>query len=106
VDDLIVGAKGRSTGTDMGTKGINGQVQEHINLVKSILGEGPYINHGMQVAESTMTCIMARESGYSGQRITWEQIMNSQQDLQPKAFDYKLEMTPPPLPVPGQYKFI
>jgi predicted dehydrogenase len=106
VADLIVGTKGRSTGTDLGTKGINGQVQEHINLVKSILGQGPYINHGMQVAESTMTCIMARESGYSGQRITWEQIMNSQQDLQPKAFDYRLEMTPPPLPVPGQYKFI
>jgi hypothetical protein len=32
--------------------------------------------------------------------------MNSRQDLQPKAFDYKLAMEAPPLPVPGQYKFI
>jgi hypothetical protein len=33
-------------------------------------------------------------------------ILNSKQDLQPKAFDYKLEMEMPPLPVPGEYKFI
>ena len=67
---------------------VNPQVQEHINLVKSIRGEGPYINQGIAVAESTMTCIMARESAYSGIEITWDMIMNSKQDLQPKAFDY------------------
>ncbi|MCS7315053.1 MAG: Gfo/Idh/MocA family oxidoreductase [Bryobacteraceae bacterium] len=105
VNDLIVGTKGRSTGNDLGTKGINGQVQEHIDMVKSILGEGPYINHGMAVAESTMTCIMARESAYSGQEITWEMIMNSQQDLTPKEFGYDVKMEPPPLPRPGAYKF-
>jgi predicted dehydrogenase len=106
VDDLIVGTKGRSDGTDLGTKGINSLVQEHINMVKSILGEGPYLNHGMAVAESTMTCIMARESAYSGLEITWDMIMKSQQDLQPKAFGYDLKMEAPPLPVPGQYKFV
>ncbi len=105
VDDLIVGTKGRSNGRDMGTKGINGQVQEHIDMVRSILGEGPYINHGMAVAESTMTCIMARESAYSGQEITWEMIMNSQQDLMPKEFGYEVKMEAPPLPQPGTYKF-
>ena len=106
VEDLIVGTKGRSTGTDLGTKGINGQVQEHINMVKSILGEGPYINQGMAVAESTMTCIMARESAYSGLEITWDMIMASQQDLMPKAFGYNEKMEAPPLPAPGQYKFV
>ncbi len=104
--DLIVGSKGRTDGHDLGSRGINGQVQEHINLIKSIRGEGPYINQGMPVAESTMTCIMARESAYSGQQITWEQIMASQQDLMPKAFDYKLKMGEPLLPVPGVYKFV
>ncbi len=106
VDDLIVGTKGRSTGNDLGTKGINGQVQEHIDMVKSILGEGPYVNHGMAVAESTMTAIMGRESAYSGREITWDQIMASQQDLMPKAFGYNLRLEAPPLPVPGQYKFV
>jgi myo-inositol 2-dehydrogenase/D-chiro-inositol 1-dehydrogenase len=58
------------------------------------------------VAEGTMTCIMAREAAYSGQEITWDRIMNSKQDLQPKQFDYKLKMDVPPLPVPGRYKFV
>jgi len=81
-------------------------VQEHIEMIKSITGAGPYINQGMRVAESTMTAIMARESAYSGMKITWDMIMASKQDLQPKEGDYKLQMEPIPLPVPGVYKFI
>jgi predicted dehydrogenase len=103
--NTVVGTKGQSDGTDMGSKGMDPYVQEHIKLVASIRGDGPYLNDGVQVAESTLTCIMARESAYSGIEITWEQAMASQQDLQPKAFDYKLAMDVPPVPVPGQYKF-
>jgi len=106
VSDLIVGTKGRSTGTDLGSKGINSQVQEHINLVDSILGRGPYINLSQPIAESTLTCIMARESAYSGMAITWDQILNSKQDLMPTQFGYDVKMDPAPLPVPGQYKFV
>jgi hypothetical protein len=90
---------------DMGPKGEDPYVQEHIALVKSIRGQGPYINDGMAVAESTMTCIMARESAYSGQELTWDQMMASTLDLQPKAFDYDMKLDVPPLPVPGEYKF-
>jgi predicted dehydrogenase len=104
--DDIVGTKGRTNGLDLGSKGENPYVQEHINLVRSIRGEIPYINAGFAVAESTLTCIMARESAYSGREITWDMIMNSKQDLQPKAFDYDMKMTMPPRPVPGEYKFI
>jgi len=106
VDDLIVGTKGRSSGHDLGSKGINPYVQEHIDMVKSITGAGPYINQGMQVAENTMTAIMARESAYSGMKITWDMIMGSQQDLQPKEFGYKTKIEAAPLPVPGTYKFV
>jgi predicted dehydrogenase len=105
-DDMVVGTKGRSNGKDMGSPGTPAYVQEHINMVKSIRGEMPYINQGIMMAESTLTCIMARESAYSGQQITWEQAMASQLDLQPKAFDYKLKMEPGEVPVPGKYKFI
>ena len=75
-------------------------------MVASIRGDGPYINHGMTIAESTLTCIMARESAYSGLEITRDMIIKSQQDLQPKAFEYDKKMEVPPLPVPGQYKFV
>ncbi len=106
VSDLIVGTKGRTTGTDLGTKGISAYVQEHIDMVDSILGRGPYINQSIPIAESTLTCIMARESAYSGMAITWDQIMNSKQDLMPKSFGYNEKMPEVPLPVPGQYKFV
>ena len=45
--------------------------------------------------------IMGREAAYSGQEITWDMMMNSKLDLQPKQFDYDLKMDIPPLPVPG-----
>ena len=106
VSDLIVGSKGRSNGMDLGGKGINPYVQEHIDMLKSITGAGPYINQGMQVAEATMTAIMGREAGYSGMKITWDMIMASKQDLQPKQFEYKQKMDVPALPVPGIYKFV
>jgi predicted dehydrogenase len=106
VSDMIVGAKGRSTGLDLGSKGISAYVQEHIDMVDSILGRGPYVNQSAAIAESTLTCIMARESAYSGQAITWEQIVNSKQDLMPREFGYQNTMTPTPLPVPGEYKFV
>src|SRR6266446_1344956 len=105
ISELVVGSKGRTNCKNMGTKGEDPYVQEHIDMVKSIRGQGPYINHGMTVAESTMTCIMARESAYSGQKITWDEMMNSQLDLFPKAFGYEMPMDVPPLPVPGVYKF-
>jgi predicted dehydrogenase len=106
VSDLIVGTKGRSTGTDLGAKGINAYVQEHIDMVNSIQGRAPYVNQAMAIAESTLTCVMARESAYSGAAITWDQIMNSQQDLMPREFSLNLKMDEPPLPVPGTYKFV
>jgi len=52
VSELVVGSKGRSTCNDMGTKGENPYVQEHMDMVKSIRGQGPYINQAMTVAET------------------------------------------------------
>jgi hypothetical protein len=75
-------------------------------MVDSILGRKPYINQSIPIAESTLTCIMARESAYSGMAITWDEIMNSKQDLMPENFGYDLKTEPTPLPVPGQYKFV
>jgi hypothetical protein len=59
----------------------------------------------MAVAESTMTCLMGREAAYSGQKVTWDMMLNSALDLLPKTFDYKAAVPVPPLPVPGVYKF-
>lgn len=107
ISETVVGSKGKSNAHDMSTgERTLPYVAEHTAMLRSIRGDGPYVNHGMTVAESTMTCIMGRESAYSGLEITWDQIMASQLDLLPKAFDYDLKMEVPPLPVPGTYKFV
>ena len=57
-------------------------------------------------ADSKMTRILACESAYSGQEITWEQMMASQLDLMPKTFDDDLMREASPLPVPGEDKLL
>ncbi len=118
ISERVVGSRGSSNCHDLGS--VTGQdartkfknpldnpyVREHMALVSSIRGDGPYINHAMRVAESTLTCIMGREAAYSGLEITWDMMMQSHQDLQPKAFGYDLSMGIPPRPIPGEYKFV
>jgi hypothetical protein len=99
-------ARGASSPPESWPPSINPYVQEHINMIRSIRGDGPYLNYSLPIAESTLTAIMGRESAYSGQEITWDQIVNSQLDLMPKAFGYDVKMDPAPLPVPGTYKFV
>ncbi len=105
INEIVAGSKGRMTLNQ--TKGGPGYVNEHTKLYKSIRGDGPYINETQEVAESTLTCIMGRESAYSGLKITWDMIMNSKQDLMPKPpYDYKGANAVPPFPKPGEYKFV
>ncbi len=111
VSELLVGTKGRidtSTAEFRHSGGANDlpYVQEHIDLVNSILGKGPHVNEAMTVAETTMTCIMGREAAYSGREITWDMMMNSQQDIVPKNMSMDASIPVPPLPVPGEYKFV
>jgi hypothetical protein len=49
--------------------------------------------------------IMGRESAYTGQRLLWQQAMDSQQNLTPA----KYEWGPAPVPavaMPGKTKFV
>jgi predicted dehydrogenase len=108
VGEIIAGTKDRVAFDykNYNQQAVNPYEAEHRALVRSITGEGPYVNHAMMIAESTLTCIMGRESAYSGLEITWDMILNSKQDLQPKEFGNDVKMEEMPLPVPGQYKFV
>lgn len=101
VAEYVVGTKGKSNCCDMSEGGgRNPYVQEHIDLILSIIGKGPYYNEGMQVAESTMTAIMGRESAYSGLRLTWDDMMKSELNLMPKNLSLDPSAKNPPRPVP------
>ena len=40
------------------------------------------------MAKSTLLAIMGRMATYTGQAITWEQAMNSKEDLTPPKYDW------------------
>ena len=79
-------------------------IQEHMNLQAAIRGEDPYLNEGRRIAESTLTAIMGREAAYTGKVITFEDALNSDQDLMPEVMEFA-EMRKPGVPVPGRTKF-
>ena len=107
VNELVVGTRGRSTVRDLGTPSqTSPYVQEHIDMVASMNGTGPYKNQALAVAYSTMTAIMGRESAYAGIEVTWDMVMNSKQNLIPENPSLEGEHEVPELPRPGEYEFI
>jgi predicted dehydrogenase len=97
----VVGTKGRSNCTNLGQGGMNGQIQEHIDLVNSITGKGPYLNEGVQVAEATMTAIMGRMAGYTGQVQVWTKALGSDLSIVPAELDFSKPYPVGPIPAPG-----
>ena len=78
---------------------------EHDALFASIRQSKP-INDGDRMATSTMLAIMGRMAAYTGQLVTWEQAMNSQERLFPEQLDWKGSMPVTPMPRPGVTKLL
>ncbi|OGG05599.1 MAG: oxidoreductase [Candidatus Glassbacteria bacterium RIFCSPLOWO2_12_FULL_58_11] len=112
IGEYIVGSKG--TGDTLSERNIlrgasawryrgeevNPYVQEHTDLIASIRTGKP-LNESQDVAESTMTAILGRQSCYTGKEITWEAIMASTLDYTPPKYEFgPLAMRP--VPMPGQ----
>lgn len=78
---------------------INPYVQEHTDLVASIRSGKPY-NELKDVAESTLTAILGREAAYTGQEITWDEILDADQALMPPQVAFG-PLDVPPVAMPG-----
>lgn len=78
----------------------NPYVEEHRELYNAMTG-GKTINEGRQVAESTLTAIMGRMSSYSGQEVTWDTALNSQESLVPQKLEFG-DCEVPPVAKPGK----
>ena len=50
--------------------------------------------------------IMGRMAAYTGQEVTWEQALNSQEKLVPDQFDWKMKLDITPMAVPGLTKLV
>jgi predicted dehydrogenase len=78
--------------------------QEHDELFASIRNGKP-INDGVWMAHSTLMAVMARMAAYSGQAITWEQALNSQEELKPASYGWAEAPPICKVAVPGITKF-
>jgi myo-inositol 2-dehydrogenase / D-chiro-inositol 1-dehydrogenase len=77
---------------------------EHDELFASIR-KGEPINHGEWMSHSTLISIMGRMAAYTGQIVTWEQALNSEERLGPETFDWHVKVPVPPVAMPGVTKF-
>lgn len=77
---------------------------EHDELFASIRNNQP-INNGRYMAHSTLLAIMGRMATYTGQKITWEQALNSKEDLTPKKYEWG-PISTPEVAMPGVTKFV
>ncbi len=60
---------------------------EHDELFAGIRKSQP-LNNGEYMAKSTLLAIMGRMATYTGQEVTWEEALNSKQDLSPEKYEW------------------
>lgn len=79
--------------------------REHDILFASIRKAQP-LNDGKRMATSTLLAMMGRMAAYTGQQITWDQALNSQEKLFPDHLDWNGTHEVPKRAEPGITKFI
>lgn len=78
---------------------------EHNELFASIR-KGEPINDGVWMSQSTMMAIMGRTAAYTGQEITWEQAMASEEKLVPDPLTWDMKLPPAPMAMPGRTRLV
>lgn len=113
VTEHLHGTKGRCdaggyriNGTPVLTKDQDKQstdpyVQEHTDLIQSIRAGKP-INELKNVAESTLTAILGRMSAYTGKEVSWDQALNSKEELMPAKLEWDMTLPVPPAALMGK----
>lgn len=90
----------------------NGQVQEHVDFLNSIVADKP-LNDTQYVVDTTLTAIMGRISAYTGQMVRWTDLTSPgaayyDLKLSPTAEDFETgNVVAPPegvVPIPGSDK--
>ncbi len=116
-EDFVMGTKGQAKVLDHSITGENAWSyprdkkkndpdmydQEHVELFASIKAGQP-INNGLYMSYSTLLAIMGRMATYTGQEITWEMAMNSQENLTPERYEWG-DIQVPEVAMPGKTKF-
>ena len=78
---------------------------EHDELFASIRNGKP-INDGIWMAHSTLMALMGRMAAYTGKEVTWDEAMNSEQQLVPDNLTWDMDLPIRPMAMPGITKIV
>jgi len=84
----------------------NDMYQHEHDVLFASIRKGQPLNDGKRMATSTLLAMMGRMAAYTGQQLTWEQALNSQEVIFPVDLDWKGSRPPVVMPIPGKTKFI
>ena len=96
---------GKNTWTWAGTTPYDMYQREHDVLFASVRKNQP-INDGERMATSTLLAMMGRMAAYTGEQLTWDQALNSQESIFPAKLDWNGALPVAPRPMPGVTKFV
>jgi len=80
--------------------------QKEHDLLFASIRKGQPMNDGKRLATSTLLAIMGRMAAYTGQQVTWDQALNSQERLMPEHLDWKGSHEVKPRAEPGITKLL
>jgi myo-inositol 2-dehydrogenase / D-chiro-inositol 1-dehydrogenase len=78
---------------------------EHDALFESIR-KGQPIDNSERMAISTLAGIMGRMAAYTGEEVTWEHMLKSQEALFPKPLTWDMKLPIAPMAVPGKTRLV
>jgi predicted dehydrogenase len=116
VTDYVMGTEGIFSNGRLATQGITGKTNwkytgpnrdmyqvEHDELFAAIRAGKP-VNDGVSMAHSTLMAIMGRMAAYTGQVVTWDRALNSNEVLVPEKLDWDAPRPVAARAIPGQTK--
>lgn len=68
--------------------------------------KGTPINDSERMARSTLVGLMGRMAAYTGEEVTWEQMLKSKESLVPANLDWNGKLAIAPMAIPGVNKFV
>ncbi len=79
--------------------------QEHDELFASIRNDTAH-NDGEWMTHSCLLGIMGRMAAYTGQKITWDQVINDETSLYPEGLEWDSRIDVGPMPTPGSTELV
>jgi len=73
---------------------------EHDEMFAALRAGTPK-NNGRYMSTSTMLAILGRMASYTGQKVTWEKALASEEDFTPERYAWDVKIGVPPIAMPG-----